>query len=89
MIFEYHIGDTQLYTSCIIDCILLLQSIVFSVTMDCLQRDNELYKCVQKAKLYVSSVKVTLYFLKDGIYFLRSSYLLTHEVRDVRAGKGG
>ena len=74
MIFEYHIGDTQLYTGCIIDCI---------------QRDNGLYRCVQKAKLYVSSVKVTLYFLKDGIYFLRSSYLLTYEVRDVRAGKGG
>ena len=89
MIFEYHIGDTQLYTSCIIDCILLLQSIVFSVTMDCLQRDNELYKCVQKAKLYVSSVKVTLYFLKDGIYFLRSSYLLTHEVRGVKTGRSG
>jgi len=42
MIFEYHIGDTQLYTSCIIDCLLLLQSIVFSVTMDCLMRDNGL-----------------------------------------------
>ena len=55
----------------------------------CLQRDNGLYKCVQKAKLYVSSVKVTLYFLKDGIYFLRSSYLLTHEVRGVKTGRSG
>nr|WP_314572948.1 hypothetical protein [uncultured Prevotella sp.] len=57
--------------------------------MDCLLRDNGLYKCVQKAKLYVSSVKVTLYFLKDGIYFLRSSYLLTHEVRGVKTGRSG
>ena len=89
MIFEYHIGDTQLYTSCIIDCILLLQSIVFSVTMDCLQRDNELYKCVQKAKLYVSSVKVTLYFLRDGSSVLCTCYVLTHEVRGVRAGRSG
>ena len=74
MIFEYHIGDTQLYTGCIIDCT---------------QRDNGLYRCVQKAKLYISSVKVTLYFLRDGSSVLCSCYVLTHEVRGVRLDEVG